>query len=116
MKVKDLPNQNAALDCIKVVIPATIPDRELNLIGLNTRAVYVTSGWFNGTWVKKEPGHDGRVFPLTGVHPSEVLEWEVVDETTSIPDVDPYDLMRCENAESNAGKRLLDAVGGEACG
>jgi hypothetical protein len=94
MKVSELEDQHQLLGQIKVLIPPDIPDIELNLVGLNTRAVYVTSGWdytdeggAAGLWCKKAAGEEGRIFPVP-CRPRDVLDWEVIDDNTVIPEVD----------------------------
>jgi len=45
---------------------------------LNTMEVHIYSSWSMGIWVKTDPASE-RVYPITGINISEVLEWEVVE-------------------------------------
>ena len=110
MKVNELADQHQPLNLVKVLIPQDIPDIELNLIGLDSRAVYATSGWdytdeggAAGTWCKKDPGEQGRAFPVP-CRPRDILNWEVIDANTVIPEVDP-------NAQYSPGQVKKERAG-----
>ncbi len=77
MLVKDLP-ANADLTTIKIRIPNEYK-KETLAVGLRKMDVYFASSWFSGVWVKTSPKLE-RIYPLSGIFSSTVLEWEVVDE------------------------------------
>jgi len=74
MLVKDLP-KDADLTKVPIVIPDDIFE-DNSYGGPPKKTVYLRSSWMRGLWVVLDPKAT-RVYPITEVSPSIVLEWKV---------------------------------------
>lgn len=71
MKIKDLP-QDSSLANIRFICPN------------DGQTYYWYSQWTKGVWGKKDI-NSGQIFPLVVDDLTEVLEWEIADETETKP-------------------------------
>ncbi len=75
MKLKDLP-ENVPIASVKVKIPEEL-HKEAILSGLPVMEVYIYSNWMSGVWVKTDL-KSSQIYPICGVRPSTILDWEIV--------------------------------------